>query len=96
MSTKGGLSMTNITVRVDETVKHEAETLFDKLGMSVSGAINIFFRQAIREQGIPFTIRMKADDDIYDISVLEEAVKSLRAGKGIKKSIAELEAMENE
>ena len=49
--------MANFTVRIDDDVKKEAEILFDKLGMSVSGAINIFFRQAIREQGIPFQIK---------------------------------------
>jgi len=45
-----GIYMTNVTIRIDDNVKKEAETLFDELGLSISGAINIFFRQAIREQ----------------------------------------------
>ena len=57
--------MTNVTIRIDETVKKETENLFDKLGMSMSGAINIFFRQAIREQAIPFPIRAKTDGEKY-------------------------------
>jgi len=55
--------MTNITVRIDEDVKKDAEVLFDKLGISISGAVNIFFRQAIREQAIPFPIRAKTANE---------------------------------
>jgi len=58
--------MTNITIRIDEDVKREAETLFNQLGMSMSGAINIFVRQAIREQAIPFPIRVKTAVEKYN------------------------------
>ena len=95
--------MTNITVRIDDEVKREAEILFEKLGMSVSGAINVFFRQAIRDQAIPFTIRAKTQEEKYNeyfnpynMKILEESIAELKAGKGIVKTMAELEAMENE
>ena len=55
--------MTNITVRIDDEVKKEAEALFENLGLSMSGAINVFFRQAIREQAIPFSIRAKTSEE---------------------------------
>lgn len=47
---------TNLTVRVDAGIKNEAEKLFEELGMSISTAFNIFLRQAVRMQAIPFTI----------------------------------------
>jgi DNA-damage-inducible protein J len=47
---------TNLTVRVDSGIKNEAEKLFEDLGMSISTAFNIFLRQAVRMQAIPFTI----------------------------------------
>jgi len=47
---------TNINIRIDGGLKKEAEILFGKLGLSISGGINIFFRQAIREQAIPFEL----------------------------------------
>jgi|GEM_PF-1799157 len=49
--------MTNITIRIDDDVKRDAEVLFERLGLTMSGAINVFFRQAIREQSIPFRLR---------------------------------------
>ena len=55
---KGGFSVaqTNISIRVDEDVKKDAETLFAKLGLTLSAATNVFYRQAIRTQGIPFSL----------------------------------------
>lgn len=46
----------NVTFRIDETLKAQADSLFADLGMSLSTALNIFLRQAVRDQQIPFTI----------------------------------------
>lgn len=46
----------NVTFRVDETLKAQADSLFADLGMSLSTAFNIFLRQSVREQQIPFVI----------------------------------------
>jgi len=50
------MTTTNLTIRIDSGVKGEAEKLFEDLGMSISTAFNIFLRQAVRMQAIPFTI----------------------------------------
>ena len=50
------MTATNLTIRVDSVVKSEAEKLFEDLGMSISTAFNIFLRQAVRMQAIPFAI----------------------------------------
>ena len=54
------VAQTNISIRVDEDVKKDAETLFAKLGLTLSAATNVFYRQAVRTQGIPFPLL--ADD----------------------------------
>ena len=46
----------NVTIRLDKTVKEDAETLFGDLGMNLSTAFNIFARQSLRQGGIPFEI----------------------------------------
>ncbi|NBK93876.1 type II toxin-antitoxin system RelB/DinJ family antitoxin [bacterium 1XD21-13] len=46
----------NVTFRVDENLKAQADALFADLGMSLSTAFNIFLRQSVREQQIPFSI----------------------------------------
>ena len=50
------MTSTNLTIRIDANIKSEAEKLFEDLGMSISTAFNIFLRQAIRVQAIPFSI----------------------------------------
>ena len=46
----------NVTFRVDDELKKQADTLFAELGMNLSTAFNIFLRQSVREQQIPFNI----------------------------------------
>ena len=50
------MAQTNISIRIDEDIKMEAEKLFSNLGLTLSSATNVFFRQAIRTQGIPFPL----------------------------------------
>lgn len=53
----------SVTFQVDESVKQAADALFDDLGMSLSTALNLFLRQAVREQGIPFAVSAKAPNE---------------------------------
>lgn len=46
----------NLNIRTDKEVKHAAEQLFSKLGLNMTTAVNLFLRQAIRVNGIPFEI----------------------------------------
>ena len=47
----------NLSVRIDPELKSQAENLFADLGMSLTTAITVFFRQAVRENRIPFEIK---------------------------------------
>ncbi len=50
------MATTNITMRIDEELKAQAEELFADLGLNMTSAFTVFVKQAIREQGIPFVI----------------------------------------
>lgn len=50
------MSTVNVTFRMDENLKKQADSLFGELGMSLSTAFNIFVRQSVREQGLPFAV----------------------------------------
>ena len=91
------MAQTTLTIRIDEDIKSEAESLFSKIGLNMSSAINVFFRQAIREQSIPF--ELKPYDDYYTGKRLERILHSkaqAESGQTITKTLAELEAMEND
>ena len=96
------MAQANLTIRIDEDVKHDAENLFDSLGLTLSSAINVFFRQAIREQAIPFPIRAKTAEEKYNEYFTPQTVESIKKsiaqaerGEVITFSMAELEAMED-
>lgn len=44
----------NITLRIDQDLKNQAELLFDDLGLSLSTAFNMFIKQSLREGALPF------------------------------------------
>ena len=52
------MATTNINIRTDSRVKSEAETIFEALGLNMTTAINMFLRQTIRENGIPFELKL--------------------------------------
>ena len=52
-------TMANVNVRIDSEVKKLAEKVFEELGITPSAAINLFYKQVIRTNSIPF--ELKAD-----------------------------------
>ena len=52
------MANTSMNIRMDADVKKQAEALFGEIGMNMTTAINIFLRQSIRENGIPFELKI--------------------------------------
>ncbi|MDR2714571.1 MAG: type II toxin-antitoxin system RelB/DinJ family antitoxin [Coriobacteriales bacterium] len=47
---------TNVTLRMDKTLKESAEKLFSEFGMNMTTALTVFLRQTVRQGKIPFEI----------------------------------------
>lgn len=47
----------NINIRIDKEMKEEVESLFESMGLNVSTAVNLFFKQCLIESKIPFEIK---------------------------------------
>lgn len=56
MAMKTANETTNVSIRMDKELKENAETLFSELGINLTTAFNIFLRQAVRQQKIPFEL----------------------------------------
>ncbi len=50
------MSSTNITIRIGENLKKEAEELYSDLGVNFTTVLTSCIKQSVREQRIPFTI----------------------------------------
>lgn len=73
---------TTINVRIDVQTKSKASKILDLLGMTPSEAINLFFKQIIYTQSIPFDVKLPNKETI-------QAMKELDSGKGVKFNSAE-------
>lgn len=87
--------MTSITIRVDENVKRQSEELFEELGLNMSSAVNMFLKQAIRQQAIPFAVA-KNVPNMVTLQAIDDAV-NYRNMYGPYESVEELvEALDKE
>lgn len=77
------MESTNLNIRTDKDVKIAAERIFEELGMNMTTAVNIFLRQTIRENGIPFELKLNAPNDTT-VAAIEEGRKLAydRSAKG--------------
>lgn len=57
-------TMTTINIRISEETKKAAEALFEDFGLSMTSAINVFLKQVIRENRIPFEIGYETPNDL--------------------------------
>ncbi len=67
------MSNTNVNIRMDAGLKAQAEELFADLGLNMSTAVNLFIRQAVRQQGIPFPITRQINPEI--LSAMQDTLK---------------------
>ena len=55
------MAETRLNVRVDNTIKKQAEAVFTALGMTMSTGVNIFLTQVARLRAIPFALELNGD-----------------------------------
>ncbi len=65
------------TVRINDKIKDEVTPILDDLGLSLSEAINVFLRQVIMTESIPFTIK-KTKYSAEMIAAIKEADEMLK------------------
>ena len=68
----------NISIRMDAKLKADAEALFESMGMNLSTAFNIFVRQCLREERIPFEITANCNQNARTKAEMLEAERIAR------------------
>lgn len=87
------MATSSITIRMDEDLKRQAETLFNEIGMNMTTAFTVFAKAAVRQQKIPFEL---ATDPFYseaNMNRLRKAIADVESGKA---KLAEHELIEVE
>ena len=52
--------MAQVHIRIEDSVRKEADAIFAELGLSMSSAVNIFLKQVVRKGGLPFEMTIEA------------------------------------
>ena len=68
-----------ITARVDSEKKRQAEEIFNDIGMTLSGAINVFINEVVMYQGIPFSLRRRPESSHRLEAILDETDEYCRS-----------------
>lgn len=71
------MATANLNIRTDKEIKDQAEQIFAELGITMSTAVNIFLRTAVREHGIPFALKLDVPNDTT-AAAIEEGRKMLK------------------
>lgn len=75
----------NVTFRLDETLKKQAEIIYESMGLSISSALQLFITQTVARGAIPFTIEAdeKAKYKSYLLQELSESKNEARNPENI-------------
>ncbi len=71
----------NIYVRIEPEVKQKAEEILSALGIPASNAINIFYKQIILNNGLPFEVKLPSRN-LLNIHSLSESELVAELEKG--------------
>ena len=85
------IKSSNVAARVEPEIKEQAEAIMSRLGISASAGINMFYRQIILWNGLPFrpAIPVKAPPALDEMTKEEFDAKMARglaqakAGEGV-------------
>lgn len=62
----------SVNIKMDEEIRDKSKELFNKLGLDMTTAVNMFLIQAIRQNQIPF--QLKATTEEEEIEKIERII----------------------
>lgn len=75
-----------LQIRIDSKTKNEAKKILDGLGMDMSSAVKIFFRQVINTKNFPCELRDENGFTLKNAEILRESILSARKSKKVFKN----------
>jgi len=81
--------MTNFTFKIDKKTREEYSSLCDSLGLTMSSATLALVRQAIRNQGMSFSLRDENGFTPAEATELKRRISDLGKGNAVHHDLAE-------
>lgn len=90
------MAQTTVSVRMDETLKKDFDTVCNDLGLSMTTAITMLAKKMTREKRIPFEVSLDPFYSVSNMNALNESIEQMQQGKTVTKTLEELEELSNE
>ena len=62
MQTSANSNKIRTNMYLNKSIKNQAQQIFKEYGISLSDAVNMFLRQSVYENGIPFQLKIPKDN----------------------------------
>ena len=86
--------MANLQIRVDDSLKDQAQVVIQNMGLDLSAAVRIFLAQVVKENGLPFRPTNEPFYSAKNQEALRRSAAQVEAGQVVTKSLEELRSME--
>ena len=86
------MATSTIQIRVDSTLRKEADELFALAGLDMSSAVRLFLRQSVIRRRLPFEVVSENPDPFWSEAnqrVLRESIESIERGEGQRHALIE-------
>jgi DNA-damage-inducible protein J len=77
------MASTFVQFRIDENAKNKASDICEKLGIDLPTAMRMFVSRLIRENGIPFSMKLEERSNGVDAIMAMREASSIAAQNGI-------------
>ena len=64
------MAKVSTTLSIDADLKEQVQQLYAELGLDLSTAVNMYFRQCIYENGIPFEVKLPTNVEVNTPEIL--------------------------
>ena len=88
--------MTTVSVRMDDNLKRDFDSICNELGLSMTTAITMLAKKMTREKRLPVEVSLDQFYSASNMAALNDSIEEMRQGKTVTKTLEELEAMADE
>ena len=75
------MATTPTQIRIEENTKKQAVELLEGLGLNLSDAVNIFLKQVILQNGLPFEVKYPEDVLEFKTEIIEAMEEAKRISR---------------
>ena len=90
------MAQTTVSIRMDDSLKKDFDTICNELGMTMSTAVTMLAKKMSREKRLPFDVSIDPFYSESNMRALNESVEQMKAGNTVTKTFDELEGLTDE